>query len=124
MPRIVETTQRKSPVQMISDEAERRMAVGITVDGLPFRCDDASTQRVAEMVSSFQDRQVGRHGLSFRTRAGHRITLTRKAQAAKLLAAQRAYRAACLATSAALQDTLPPDPLLDRHWPAVPALTL
>lgn len=124
MPIIVETISHKKPARRIAVEAERRMAVGMIVNGVPFRCDDASAQRLGEMLQRFQDRRVGPEGLSFRTMAGHTIILSRKAQAVKLVDALRDFRAACLAASVHLQESPPQDPLDDRHWPKLPILTV
>jgi len=117
MPIIVEDLG-KSAVQLIRDEAERRIRAGITVDGEPFRADDASTQRVGEMVAAFAANLVPPEGVTFRTAAGATLTLTTRAEAEAIRDALLRHRAAVLAVSAEKQDGA------DVDWPTPEAVTL
>lgn len=113
----------KSPAQRIRDEAERRILTGIIVNGAPFRADDASTQRVGEMVAAFAAGLVGPEGVRFRTAAGTVFTLTAQAQAEAIRDALLRHRAACLAASAVLQDAPPQNPADPSHWPVPEAVS-
>ena len=124
MPHIVETQTPSSPVSRIRREAERRMEIGILVNAHPFRADDASTQRVGELLAAFQDGLIGAEGVRFRTAGGVAFAVTDQAQVQAIYVAQRRYRAACLAASDDLQSTLPGDPIDDSHWPERPSITL
>jgi len=110
--------------EMVRNEAERRIAAGITVDALPFRADDASVGRVREMLDAFVAVIVPPAGVTFKTAAGDEFTLTTEAQARAIYEGQITHRAAVLAASAALQDTLPADYLTNAAWPAVTAVVL
>lgn len=103
MPVILEDIN-KSIAQRIRDEAEQRIRMGIAVNGQPFRADDASTQRVGEMVAAFAAGLVGAEGVTFRTAGGAVFTLTTQAQAEAIRDALLRHRAAVLAVSAARQD--------------------
>lgn len=108
------TNQAQVPV--IRAEAERRMSAGLLLDGAPFRADDSAVLRVREIAE-------GDAAVTFKTAAGHTVTLT-PVQAASLKTSLAVYRVQILSQSAALQDAPPADPTSDRHWPAVPSLTL
>lgn len=118
MPYIVESQGPVSAVRQIRQEAERRMARGILVNGMAFRADDASTQRIGELLQSFRDGLIGPGGVSFRTANGQMLTLRSINAVGRIYDAQRRCRAACLASSAALQQSVPEDVSNDRHWPA------
>jgi uncharacterized phage protein gp47/JayE len=124
MPKIVEADTFVSPIRAIRHEAEQRMARGILVNGVAFRADETSTQRVGELLSSFEDGLVGPEGVTFRTASGVVFTLTGAAHAQAVYDAQRRHRAACLAASAALQAAPPADPTSDAHWPMPESITL
>ncbi|MEQ8828409.1 MAG: hypothetical protein RLW87_01245 [Alphaproteobacteria bacterium] len=118
MPQIIESSGPMSAVRRIRMEAERRIARGILVNGVAFRADDASTQRVGELLQSFRDGLIGPEGARFRTASGIDLILHSVDAARRIHEAQRRYRAACLASSAALQETRPDDVASDRHWPS------
>lgn len=103
----------------IEAEAERRIAVGILVGGAAFRGDDASVQRVSEMLDAFERDLVPEEGVTFATAAGNVLTLTETAAAAAIYEALLRHRAAVLATSAVLRAAPPADFAEDSHWPAV-----
>lgn len=119
--------QEEEPARLallVSAEAERRIETGILVDAMPFRADDASAQRIGELLASFEAGLVGAEGVSFRTQAGATFTLTETTQARAIRDALLRYRAACLEASAALQESPPDDPEDDAHWPAVETVLL
>ncbi|MEQ8829589.1 MAG: hypothetical protein RLW87_07250 [Alphaproteobacteria bacterium] len=108
----------------IAAEAERRIAVGILVDGAAFRGDDASVQRVSEMLDAFERALVPVEGVTFATAAGNVLTLTETAAAAAIYEALLRHRAAVLARSAVLRAAPPADFAEDSHWPAVQTVDL
>lgn len=118
MPYIVESNGPVSVTRQIRLEAERRIAKGILVNGRTFRADDASTQRIGEVLQSFRDGLIDADGATFRTAAGDIVTLRSVDEARRVFDAQRRYRTACLASSAALQQNPPEDIPNDRNWPA------
>lgn len=106
----------------VAAEAERRLTLGIMVNGRPFRCDDAAAQRMRELADGLASMSGSPSSTqSFCTAAG--AILTVDANGAKTIAdAQRAYRGAVLGRSAALQQSLPDNPTDELHWPAVPEI--
>ncbi|WP_425404634.1 hypothetical protein [Hwanghaeella sp.] len=110
--------------EMIAAEAERRIAAGIFVDAKAFRADDASVSRVREMLDAFVAGIVSPEGVTFRTAAGDEFTLTAEAAARSIYEAQITHRAAVLAASSSLQDTLPADYLTNAAWPVAVSITL
>lgn len=124
MPYILESQPALGTVQRIRREAERRMRVGILVGGQPFQADDASTQRVGEMLAAFQDGLVGAEGVRFRTASGTSFAVTNASLVQSIYDAQRRYRAACLAASDTLQADPPADPEADAHWPVPETIAL
>lgn len=124
MPEIIERVRPAAPSRRIRQEAETRMARGILVNGIPFRADELSTQRVGELLGSFKDGLIGGGGVMFRTASGVNFTMTLQSQAQAIYDAQRRHRAACLAASASLQAAPPSDPEADSHWPTPESITL
>lgn len=124
MPEIIERSRPAAPTRRIRQEAEIRMSRGILVNGIPFRADELSTQRVGELLGSFKDGLVGSEGVTFRTASGVNFTMTLQSQAQAIYDAQRRHRSACLAVSATLQVTPPSDPEANYHWPTPESITL
>ena len=110
--------------EKVSAEAERRIGVGILVDGKAFRSDDVSVARVQQMRDAFIANMVDQNGVTFRTAAGDDFTLTSQAQAEAIYFELIAYRGAVLSASANLQDDLPSDFSNDSYWPGKPAIEL
>ncbi|MDF1749945.1 MAG: hypothetical protein P1V34_13820 [Alphaproteobacteria bacterium] len=117
MPTILNTIKVISPVREIRFEAERRIAMGILVNGSPFRCDDVSMQRVGEIVQAFGEGLVAEDGVRFSTAAGVMMTLKSETQVRSIFDAMRRYRSACLAASALLQSNPPANSADDSYWP-------
>ena len=107
----------------IRAEAERRIAVGIVVDGVPFKADDVSVSRVGRMVDAFNDGLVDPAGITFRTAAGDRFTLTELTQVRSIYHALIGYQSAVLSASDTLQATMPSDYLESAVWPNQPSLS-
>ena len=93
MPEIVEDHRPVSLARRIKLEAEHRISRGISVNGSPFRCDDQSVLRVAELASVFSDGLAGPGGITFRTSAGQTLTLRTLAEVNAIHDAQRRHRA-------------------------------
>lgn len=110
---------RAKPID-VAAEAERRISAGILVDGHAFRADDASRQRLAEMIGQFGTARMPPSGQTFRTAAGAEFTWTRVEQPQAVADVVAGYVMAVLAKSAELQRAPPLDYAADRHWPAVP----
>ncbi len=106
----------------VRTEAERRISSGILVNGKPFRCDQVSKERVAEMAKRLAEKPAGATQ-EFKTFAGDTFVLN-AAQAAILDAAMSDYRGAIIGASSGLQDNPPADPSNDAHWPAKTQVTL
>ncbi len=123
MPMIVEDAGLPGNA-LVSRAAELRLENGILVNGVRFRADDPSTQRVGEMLSAFKDGIVPPEGAEFRTASGALFTLTQQAQAQAIYDALRVYRGLVLSASAALQAAPPSNPYDVSHWPARPSITL
>jgi hypothetical protein len=132
------TPQQKADLQAVIDghnpntstaddirlEAERRIEAGITVDGKAFRADDQSTARIKQIIDGFAAGLAPAAGVVFRTAAGDAFTLASSAEAEAIYAGQLQWRAAVLAASAALQDSLPVDYAADSHWPSAVAVAV
>ena len=124
MPNIIETVTLTSPLRRIRHEAERRIGIGIIVNGKAFRCDEISTQRIGELVRSFEDGLIEEGGVTFRTDAGDAYTLSSLSDARTIYDAQRRHRTALLAASSSLQAAPPTDPQADEHWPVPEQVTI
>jgi len=95
--------QRADKIAAAMAEAERRIAAGTVVGGVPFRCDDRSVGRISGMMVSAQR---GKVPIVFKTQAGNTVTITTALEAEALFDAASAHVAAMLAASSALQDAI------------------
>jgi len=99
----------------ISDEAERRIAVGLILsNGVRFRCDNKSIIR----ITVIKDRPSDRFPQSFKTSAGVDITIPTIDDAVMIFNQVADYVAAVMVASATIQDTLPDDFTDNKHWPS------
>lgn len=111
-----ELTGRKSE---IAREAERRIAMGKTLNGVQFRTDDATMTRLRGLLDAFDADLVPEGGVTYRTASGQPVTYSSRAVVQVLYDAANLYRSEVLETSAALQGVNPADFTDDQYWPAV-----
>lgn len=103
----------------IAKEAERRIAVGKSINGVQFRTDDATMTRLRGLLDAFDADLVPEGGVTYRTASGQAVTYSSRAVVQTLYDAANLYRSEVLETSAALQGVNPADFTDDSHWPAV-----
>lgn len=107
-------------VDDIQDEAERRINKGTVINGVQFKCDDQSTNRLEGMHGRFVRAEAASESYSatFRTESGAEVTITSAAQAQAILDAAIDYVALILSKSAALQamDPIPANYTDNSHW--------
>jgi len=100
-------------VDDVSVEAERRIAAGTMINGVRFRCDDKSTNRLKGMADRFKrEEDAGRtYSATFRTQSGQEMTITTSAAAYAVLDAAVDHVSLMLGCSATLQamSTIPAD---------------
>lgn len=99
-------------------EAERRLQLGILVNGSPFKADDTSRQRLSEMIAQMQANPGTT--ITFVTAAGMRFSWSDVADAQLVATEIASYVVDVLGASAAMQGDLPTDLAGDRRWPAQP----
>ena len=104
----------------VRTEAERRLRAGILVNGSPFKADDASRQRLSEMIA--QMRANPGSTITFVTAAGVRFSWSDIATVQSVATAIAGYVVGVLGASAAMQADLPTDLVGDRRWPALPSI--
>ena len=106
----------------IMAEAERRIDVGILVDGKPFKADNGSVSRISSLSYGLSNSMAS--SITFKTAAGDTFTLTTATQADTIYDALISYQSDVLTASATLQDSLPADYLTSAEWPAQASVTL
>ena len=108
----------------VADEAERRIAEGIIVDGYPFRTDDITLGRLNHLLMSFEAGSVPARGVTYARSGGPPICWTRIAQVRAMFTAASQYVSDVLERSAAHQAAPPTDLRADRHWPVRPRVAV
>lgn len=112
-------------VHDVRNEAERRISAGTTINGVQFKCDDRSTNRLDGMASKFERVEAagGSWSVTFTTDAGQEITITTAADARALSDAAVEFVALILDKSSALQamNPIPSDYATNEtYWTATP----
>lgn len=121
-PQYTTAEQLANSVSAICAEAERRIDVGILVNGKPFKCDDGSMLRMSVLASALAAAAPGTTQ-TFMTAAGDEFTVN-NAQASAISQAQIAWQGAILGKSAQLQMSPPADPTADANWPAQASISV
>lgn len=105
-------------VEAIRAEAERRIDLGMLVDGVTFRCDTQSIARLSGLLTWARNLEADQQpvAITFNTQAGVTVTITTAAEAQALFDAASAHVAAMLAKSSDLQAAPPADPTDNQHW--------
>ncbi len=102
----------------IQQEANRRIDVGVITNGKPYKTDDATTQKLAELVQGFKDGDVPKEGYIFTTAAGEAISYKTEIYADTIRRFANAYRAQVMQVVGILgQGEIPLNYQDDVHWP-------
>lgn len=104
--------------------AELRIEQGTEINQIQFRTNEASLQRLRELMDAFDAGLVGAGGKTYMTSAGVPLTFTSKSQVFAVYQAAILYRSAVLERSAQIQQLNPiPDPTQDVLWDTTRSLS-
>ncbi|HEB79658.1 MAG TPA: hypothetical protein ENI79_04200 [Rhodospirillales bacterium] len=122
------TARKKAVATDVRDEAEKRIHAGTLIDGVQFKCDDQSINRVHGMLTTAKEAEAASLPFSqtFMTETGGTVTINGAAEASDIFSAASGFVGMVLSASAELQGQVSPmtaaeldafdasDPV---HWP-------
>ncbi|QUS59185.1 hypothetical protein [Pseudovibrio brasiliensis] len=101
----------------VSNRAETLINAGTQIEGVQFKTDEASLQRLRELIDAFKLGLIGSDGRSYHTAAGDLLTFKSVTEVEQFYSQALLYRSSILERSADMQQLDPiPDPSKEALW--------